>query len=63
MRTTASSGVMSFAARSAAKLADHLLVILHVQGVLRLDLGQLLIKIAGAGKISGLHAGMGQKFR
>ncbi len=50
------------AAGSAAELADHLLVVLHVQRVLRFDLGQTLVKIAGAGQIAGLNAGMGQQF-
>ena len=50
------------AARGSAELADDLLIILHVQGVLRLELRQLLIQIAGAGQISGLDAGVGQQF-
>ena len=50
------------AARGSAHLTDYLLVILHVQGVLRFNLRQLLIKIAGSREISGLHAGMGQQF-
>ena len=49
-------------AGSSAELADHLLIILHVQGVLRLDLRQTLVKIAGAGKIAGLHAGVSEQF-
>ncbi len=50
------------AARGAAELAHHLLVILHVQGVLRLDGSQPLVKIASARQITGLHAGVGQEF-
>src|SRR6266851_10231059 len=49
-------------ARSSAKLVDHLLVTLQVEGVLGFESGQLLIKIAGARQVARLDAGMGQEF-
>ena len=55
-------GTDQFGPGGAAELPEHLLIILHVESVLRFDLRQLLIKIAGAREISGLHAGMRQQF-
>ena len=45
-------GTDQFVPGGAAELADHLLIILHVQGVLRFDLRQFLIKIAERGQIA-----------
>ena len=53
-------GNQFFGGRS-TELADHLLVIVHVQGIARLHGGELLIKIAGAGQIAGLDRSVSQQ--
>ena len=58
----ASSGEISLFPEVPLIWLDHLLVVLHVQGIRRFDRGQLLVKIARARQVTGLHAGMGQQF-
>src|SRR5579883_1821958 len=49
-------------AGGAAHHADHLLVVLHVDGVLRFQLGEGLVEFARLCQVAGLHVGVCQQF-
>jgi len=54
-------GGNQFVGGRSTELADHLLVIVHVQGIARLHGGELLVEIAGVGKIAGLDRSVSQQ--